>query len=138
MDFDTLEPADIGALVAVALSLVVGIAAIPALPGAVAVQWAANGSPTTVLPLLPGILLTPAFALLAFAYLRGGVFLAGRAPELGATAGFAVVAGVSYLQVALVALNLGVTVNPLVAVAPAIALVLAATYVERSRTIASA
>jgi hypothetical protein len=41
------------------------------------------------------------------------------------------VAGVAYLQVALVALNLGVSVNSLVVVVPAVIAVLAATYAER-------
>jgi hypothetical protein len=132
MDFDTLHPADLGALAAVVVSLVVGLAALPALPGEVAVQWAADGSPNTVLPAVPGVLLTPAVALLAFAYLRGGALLPGRQAELRSTTGLAVVAAVAYLQVALVALNLGVSVNPLVAVAPAVVAVLAATYAEHS------
>ena len=132
MELDALRPADLGSLAAVALSLVVGLTALPALPGEVAVQWAADGSPNTVLPALPGVLLTPAIALLAFAYLRGGALLPGRNAELGSTTGLAVVVGVAYLQVALVALNLGVAVSPLVAVAPAVVLILAATYAERT------
>lgn len=133
MDLDTLRPADLGSLAAVGLSLVVGLVALPTLPGEVAVQWAPDGSPNTVLPALPGVLLTPAIALLAFAYLRGGTLLPGRDAELGPTTGLAVVAGVAYLQVALVALNLGLSVSPLVAVAPAVLAVVAATYVERAR-----
>jgi hypothetical protein len=132
MELDALRPADLGSLGAVALSLVVGLIALPTLPGEVAVQWAADGSPNTVLPALPGILLTPAIALLAFAYLRGGALLPGRNAELGSTTGLAVVVGVAYLQVALVALNLGVALSPLVAVAPAVVLILAATYAERT------
>jgi hypothetical protein len=37
MDFDALRPADVGSLAAVALSLVVGLLALPALPDEVAV-----------------------------------------------------------------------------------------------------
>ena len=132
MDSDALHPADLGALVAVVVSLVAGLAALPALPGEVAVQWAADGSPNTVVPVLLGVLLTPAIALLAFAYLRGGALLPGRDAELGPTTGLAVVAAVAYLQVALVALNLDVSVAPLVAVSPAVLVVLAATYAERA------
>jgi hypothetical protein len=129
MHFDVFRPADIGSLAAAVLSLIVGLIALPALPSEVAVQWAADGSPNTVLPAIPGVFLTPALALLAFAYLRGGALLPGRDAELRSTTGLAVVAGVAYLQVALVALNLGV--SPLVAVAPAIVAFLAATYAGR-------
>ena len=132
--FDVFRPADIGSLVAAVLSLVVGLVALPALPSEVAVQWAADGSPNTVLPAIPGVLLTPVLALLAFAYLRGGALLPGRDAELRSTTGLAVVAGVAYLQVALVALNFGVSVSPLVAVAPAIVAFLAATYAGRVGT----
>jgi hypothetical protein len=138
MDFDALRPADLGSLAAVGLSLVVGLIALPALSGEVAVQWAADGSPNTVLPAVPAILLTPATALLAFAYLRGGTLVPGRPAELRATTGLAVVTGIAYLQVALVALNLGVAVSPLVAVAPAVFLALGATYAERAGVVSGA
>lgn len=131
MKLDAFRPADVGSLAAIALSVIVGLVALPTLPAEVAVQWAADGSPSTVLPAVPGVFLTPACALLAFAYLRGGGLLPGRDPKLRSTTGLAVVASVSYLQVALVALNLGVSVNPLVVVAPAVIAVLAATYAER-------
>ncbi|WP_277556177.1 DUF1648 domain-containing protein [Halobaculum limi] len=131
MDTDPLRPADVGSIAAIALSLVVGLVAFPALPAEVAIQWAADGSPNTVLPVLPGISVIPAFALLAFVYLRGGTFFKGRNAELEPTTGLAVVAGVAYLQVALITLNLGVAVSPLVAVAPAVAVILVATYAGR-------
>ncbi len=133
MSVAALRPTDVGSLAAVAVSLAVGLVALPALPAETAVQWAADGSPTTVLPALPGVLLTPALALLGFVYLRGGERPRGRAARVGPTAGFAVVAGVAYLQVALVALNLGVAVSPPVAVAPAVLAVLAAVYIERTK-----
>jgi hypothetical protein len=129
---DALRAADAASLAAVLLSLVAGLVALPTLPAEVAVQWAADGSPNTVLPVLPGVLLTPAIAALALAYLRGGAVLAGRRPGLGATTALGVVAGVAYLQVALVALNLGWLGNPLVAVAPGLLAVLAATVADRT------
>lgn len=137
MEFDALRPLDIGSLTAVTLSLVVGLAALPSLPSEVAIHWAADGSPNTVLPALLGVLVTPVLALLTFAYLRGGA-LTGRSAELGPTTGLAVVAGVAYLQVAMIALNLGVAVSPLVAVAPTVIVVLSATYAERSGTVSGA
>jgi hypothetical protein len=119
-------------MAAVLLSLVAGLVALPALPAELTVHWAADGSPNTVLPALPGVLLTPAVAALALAYLRGGALLAGRRPELGATTALGVVAGVAYLQVALVVLNLGWLASPLVAVAPGLLAVLAATLADRA------
>jgi hypothetical protein len=117
-------------MAAVLLSLVAGLVALPALPAELIVHWAADGSPNTVLPALPGVLLTPGVAALAFAYLRGGALLPARRPELGATTALGVVAGVAYLQVALVALNLGWLASPLVAVAPGLIAVLAATAAD--------
>jgi hypothetical protein len=83
-------------------------------------------------PALPGVLLTPAIALLAFAYLRGGALLRSRHAEFRPTTGFAVVAGVVYLQEALVALDLGVAVSPFVGVAPAVIVIRTTTSVERT------
>ncbi|MFC7070132.1 DUF1648 domain-containing protein [Halobaculum lipolyticum] len=131
MDTDSLRPADIGSIAAIALSVVGGLVALPALPAEVTIHWAADGSPNTGLPVLPGIFVIPAFAVLAFVSLRGGAFFHGRNAELRPTTGLAVVAGVAYLQVALITLNLGVAVSPVVAVAPAVAVIIVATYAER-------
>ncbi|WP_267643934.1 hypothetical protein [Haloarchaeobius amylolyticus] len=132
MNTHTLRRADIASLGVIMLSLIGGSLALPALPGEVTVQWSVNGSPNTVLPALPAVLLLPTIALLAFAYLRGGVLLSGRRTEIGPRTGFAVFIGLAYLQGALIALNLGVSVNPVAAVAPAVLVILVATYAERA------
>lgn len=116
----------------VVLSFVIGLAALPALPTEVAIHWGTDGSPNTVIPALPGVLLIPSIALLTFAFLRGGALLSGRSAELGPWTGLGVIAGVAYLQAALVALNLGVAVTPLVAVLPGILVIVVATYAERT------
>jgi hypothetical protein len=131
MDSNTFQLADFGSLAAVLISFVAELVSLSALPSEVAIQWAANGSPNTVLPALPGVFLIPLIALLTFAYLRGGALLSRRDAKTGASTGLPVAAGVAYLQIALVALNLGVTVSPLVAVAPGVLVLLAAPYVGR-------
>jgi hypothetical protein len=124
--------ADFGSLAAIALSLAIGLVALPSLPIEVAIHWRVDGSPNTSVPALPGVLLVPSIALIAFVYLRGGALVPARSAELGASTGFGVVAGVAYLQVALVALNLDLLANPLVAVAPGVLAILAATYADRT------
>ncbi|ELZ96705.1 DUF1648 domain-containing protein [Haloferax sulfurifontis] len=128
MSTGTLRLADVGSLTAVALSLVLGLLTLPVLPAEVAIHWAADGSPNTVVPALPGVLLTPAIALLAFGYFRGGTVIAGWEVRLGPRAGLSVVAGVAYLQVAL---NLSLLENPLLAIAPGAVAILVATYGAR-------
>lgn len=129
------HPADIGSAIAVLLALFAGVAALPSLPAELAIHFAADGSANTIVPSPVGILLIPLAAGGLFAYLRGGKFLPSLPERATPARGLALVAGTAYFQAALLALNLGYDVSPLVAVAPGILVILAASSIGRSRSL---
>jgi hypothetical protein len=132
-----LHPADAAAGAAALLALVVGLVALPLLPPDLAIHFATDGTPNTVVPTPLGIVITPAVSIALLLYLRGGQFAAALPIQTGATSALAIVAGTAYLQVAILALNLGVNVPPLVAVAPCVVAILAGTYLGGTRPAAT-
>jgi hypothetical protein len=67
----------------------------------------------------------PVLAAGLFVLLRGGTLESGLATRTAPLPALAIVVGVALLQSAVVALNLGVGIDPLVAVLPGVACVLA-------------
>jgi hypothetical protein len=111
-----LRRADRIAFACVGLALAIGLAALPALPARFAVHVDAAGRPDTLLAAPVGVLVLPAVGAAAVVLSRLG---RGGRSAVAADAAVALVgATVAYLQVVLVAVNLGVPFDPRLAVVP--------------------
>jgi hypothetical protein len=122
---------DLGSLLAVAAAAGLGLVAVALLPGEMTIQWGPDGRPTTVAPTPIGAAMLPVLAAGLFVLLRGGTLESGLATRTAPLPALAIVVGVALLQGAVVALNLGVGIDPLVAVLPGVACVLAGTLFGR-------
>jgi hypothetical protein len=111
-----LRRADRIAFACVGLALAVGLAALPALPARFAVHFDAAGRPDTLFAAPVGVLVLPAVGAAAVVLSRLG--RGGRSAVVADAAVALVGATVAYLQIVLVAVNLGAPFDPRLAVVP--------------------
>jgi hypothetical protein len=122
MNARTYDALSVGVLV---LAAVVGLVSLPSLPERFAVHFGLGGDPDEFLSPLAGVVLLPAIGLATLAFVRGISDVVGG-DEVPPAFGFLLSSFLAYVQVVVLAWNLGYAVNVAAVVLPGVLVLLVA------------